>query len=234
MVDGIAEHDRLRLAPPGRPLQGLTVLVVEDSRFASDSLRLLCAASGARMRRAGTAAAAARHLAGYRPGAAIVDLWLPDGSGLDLIARMAAARPRVPVILGTSGEPATEDAARAAGADGFLPKPVASLVAFQTALLGPLAAVVGPLPDGAAAPARRPDPLALRDDLRSAAEALDRAAEDGAALAFAARFVAGLARVAGDAALAAAAEGLGGPGDRDGLGRLRRLLAARIARAGPI
>ena len=86
-----------------RPLLGMTVLVVEDSRFASDAMRLLCLRSGARIRRADCLLSARRHLNVYRPSAAIVDLGLPDGCGAELISEMVSAVPRVGVILGTSG-----------------------------------------------------------------------------------------------------------------------------------
>ena len=111
---------------PDRPLAGLTVLVVEDSRFASEALRLMCLRSGARIRRADCLASAHRHLNTYRPSVAIVDLGLPDGSGLTLIEEVHKTRLRVPVLLATSGaeRAAAEQAALAAGADGFLPKPV--------------------------------------------------------------------------------------------------------------
>ena len=49
------------------PLQGITVLAVEDSRFACDALRLLCQRSGARLRRAETLEAARAHLGSTVP-----------------------------------------------------------------------------------------------------------------------------------------------------------------------
>lgn len=45
-----------------RPLLGLTVLVVEYSRYAYEAMRLLCLRSGARIRRADCIRSAHRHL----------------------------------------------------------------------------------------------------------------------------------------------------------------------------
>jgi DNA-binding response OmpR family regulator len=79
----------LRYGRPVQPLAGLTILAVEDSRFASEALRLMCLRSDARLRRADSLEQADRHLSVYRPDVVIVDLGLPDGNGADLIRRPA-------------------------------------------------------------------------------------------------------------------------------------------------
>nr|WP_272860544.1 response regulator [Paracoccus stylophorae] len=196
------------MSVPGRPLAGLTVLVVEDSRFASEAVRLLCLRSGARIRRADCLRSAARHLQTYRPAVVIVDLGLPDGDGAGLIRQMAASQPRVPVILGMSGDPDARDAAMQAGADDFLSKPVESLAGFQQTILASLPADArGPglrvLPDAVI----QPDASGLRDDLAHVADILSNA-HDTAAIDYVARFLAGVARSAHDNALEAAATAL--------------------------
>ena len=60
-------------------LFAVTILLVEDSRSASEAIRLYAAESGARVRRADSLHAASRHLAIYRPNVVMVDLGLPDG-----------------------------------------------------------------------------------------------------------------------------------------------------------
>ena len=65
----------------------------------------------------------------------IVDIGLPDGSGLDLISTCAKVIPRIDVILGTSGDSILQEAVLACGANGFIPKPISSLAAFQSAIL---------------------------------------------------------------------------------------------------
>ena len=89
-------EELIMMQPPTteRPLLGSMVLVVEDSRHSCEALRLICQRSGARIRRAESLASAERHLRTYRPRIAVIDLGLPDGSGLSLIERLAGTDPR--------------------------------------------------------------------------------------------------------------------------------------------
>lgn len=192
-----------RLIPPSpqRPLLGLTILAVEDSRFASDALRLMSVRLGARIRRADCLAAAHRHLQIYLPSVIIIDMGLPDGSGADLIEELSQASPRVGLILATSGDEFTETIAHAAGADGFLPKPVSSVADFQEAILSGLPQDNCPdMPPTLQTDAVSPDPVALRDDLMRVADALG-SDPDGAHIDYLAQFLSGIARSAHDTPL---------------------------------
>ena len=222
-----------------RPLLGLTVLVVEDSRFASEAIRLLCLRSGARIRRADCLASARRHLQVYRPNVAIIDVGLPDGSGVDLISALAGETKQVEVILGLSGDDGAEAEARAAGVDGFLLKPVESLGVFQDAILRHMPAARRPSGPRVVSSERvEPDRLALRDDMAHAAELLTERG-DGPSVDYIAQFLGGLARTARDPDLAQAAGDLA-QSSRTGqavgkmLERVTTIVRARLAEPAPL
>ena len=187
---------------PDRPLLGLTVLMVEDSRYASEAMRLLCLRSGARIRRADNLKSAFKHLSVYRPTVVIIDLGLPDGSGADLIKNLAGANPRVEVILGISGNDEGRKLALAAGADGFFAKPIESLATFQQAILDHLPA--HSQPKGLRTLSQdtiSPDRMALHDDLAHIADVLNSAGSNDRAIEYIAQFLTGVARIAHDGPL---------------------------------
>ena len=225
--EGFATALPPRLSAPARlPLQGLTLLAVEDSRFACDALRLMAQRSGARLRRAETLEAARAHLRVYRPDVILVDLGLPDGRGESLIRQLSQGQPPAParpVLLAISGDAGRRTAALAAGADGFVEKPLAGLRAFQAAILRPL---TGQPPSPGAEEAIRADPLALTDDLARAARALETA--DAGARRYLAGFLCGLARQTQDDDLSTASAALTDP--TRPLDDLTRLLQDRLKR----
>jgi DNA-binding response OmpR family regulator len=194
-------------------LQGVTILLVEDSRFASDALRLFCQRLGARFRRADCVAAAHRHLQRYDPNVIIIDLGLPDGPGEELIADLARAPfTTCPVILGTSGSVDGRERAMKAGAMGYLEKPLPSLVVFAASIrsaleISPPASAnqhAAPPASASSSAGPQPDPLALRDDLRHAASLLGRSITAHERL-YLAGFIASLGQSSGDADLTDAA-----------------------------
>lgn len=222
-----------------RPLLGLTVLLVEDSRFACEAVRLMCLRSGARIRRADNLHNARRHLKVYRPDVVIADLGLPDGSGIELIVELAQASPRIDLLLATSADPDGAAPAKEAGADGFIAKPILRLGAFQQALLAHLPPERRPggprcLPEEEVAP----DPVALRDDLALAAQLLRSGWRSAGDIAYVAQFLGGVARSAGDEGLRNAAEALdaarGTGSPEPALARLAALIDDRLAVPAPI
>jgi CheY-like chemotaxis protein len=206
-----------------RPLLGLTILLVEDSRYCSEAVRLLCQKSGARLRRADSQRAAYRHLATYRPSLVIVDIGLPDGSGLDLVRDLAAHRPNAPKVLATSGDDPNLclSAAIKAGADGFMAKPLKNIQSFQNDILDLF-------PDRRRADADKiipfqaeivPDELAIVEDLRHVRDLVQSALQQNEVevLSYCAQFlgsvadangVDGLAELASDLAIRSTPQGL--------------------------
>lgn len=179
---------------PSACRRGTTVLLVEDSRLISDAIRLMFRDTGGRLRRAETLCRARRHLSLYTPDVAIIDLGLPDGSGLELIREAVRRQMRVPLIIAISGQPELEGAAYAAGADRFIPKPIVSVAEFRAAFASACFPPLLPKPEHPATP---PDPCALRDDLFHALNLLE-GAKQGERNTYALQFIEGLGRTLQD------------------------------------
>lgn len=208
-MDDTELFNTARYPTPARPLLGMTLLVVEDSRFTSEALRLMCLHSGARIRRADTLIAAERHLKVYCPTVILIDLGLPDGSGLDLIHRLSRHSPRIEVILAISGDDDMEKRSLEQGADGFLAKPILSLASFQETILHHLPAAQRPMDPRLVNEAEiTPDPISYHEDLQHAASLLD-GRPDERTLDYVAQFLTGLGRSANDGAVRDAGQTLG-------------------------
>jgi two-component system OmpR family response regulator len=223
---------RTRSPTSARPLLGLTVLVVE-------AMRLLCLRSGARIRRAGSLFHAQRHLKIYRPSVVIIDIGLPDGSGIDLIRELTVGKSRVDVVLGTSADPDGKHKAFKAGADGFLTKPLSSISYFQSKILEHL-------PEDRQLKGARvlckdavvPDEVALRDALAAAIIALEDAC-DQRTLCYLTQFLGGLARSVDDTPLSRemgrlAQQQVNGDALQGQVARIAAMVKERIARTASI
>lgn len=215
-----ADRPAARPAVPKALLQGRTLLLVEDSRLCCEAVRLMFRGSGGRLRRADSLASARRHMALYMPDCVMVDLGLPDGSGLDLITELRTLSADTPLIIAISGQPEYEAAARRAGAARFLAKPFASPMAFQAALMPLFFADFSHCgPDRC-----RDTTPALRDDLYLAVDLL-KDGPHGTNREYCLQFIATLARSLDDCTLAQAVERAR---DAQSLYALTRLVRARL------
>ncbi len=100
------------------------VLVVDDEPVVGNGIRLLLREAGLRVATVADAEAALAHPAAGECRLVLCDLMLPGLSGIDLLHKLRATRPNLPVVMIT-GYGTAENAARAleAGVSGFLPKP---------------------------------------------------------------------------------------------------------------
>jgi CheY-like chemotaxis protein len=103
------------------------VLVVDDHEFNLRLLERLLEREGRKVRAADSLAAAERALAEEQPAMIVLDLNLPDGSGLEL-TRKLKSEPRtasIPIVACTAAVmPSDEDRALQAGCDAFVAKPI--------------------------------------------------------------------------------------------------------------
>ncbi len=238
-MDSIKDFMTVQQPTAARPLLGLTVLLVEDSRFASEAVRLLCVKSGARIRRADSLHNARRHLSVYRPSVMIVDVGLPDGSGIPLIENIVHGSPRIDVVLGISGDPDKRRDVLAAGAHGFIEKPIASIAAFQSAIIQHLAPERQPPgPRVVSDEQVQPDLIAFQDDLSHAADVLSTKVDEKS-VAYLGQFLLGVARSVNDDELAKATNNLlaqkGGDATQDAAFRvLKNMVADRLCASDPL
>ena len=106
------------------PATPLRVLVVDDHLVIRHELRRLINDAGAVVvAEAGSVASALAMAAAHRPDVVILDLHLPDGSGLDAIAPLRELSPGSRIVILTASN-AASDIRRglAAGANGYLTK----------------------------------------------------------------------------------------------------------------
>lgn len=121
-------------------LVGLRLLVVDDSEECQTVVQQYLAATGARLTCVTTCQAAHDVLAREVFDLALVDLRLPDGSGLDLVRTIRAreagsdATPLPVVALSADVLPATVSRALAAGCSAHLAKPVSRRALVQALL----------------------------------------------------------------------------------------------------
>lgn len=103
------------------------ILLVEDDPLLRDALRLLLEDAGYRVREAGSAAEALEATIAEIPALVLLDLGLPDRSGLDVARILRRRTPtRATPIVALTGRVGTSEriACLEAGCTSFLAKPV--------------------------------------------------------------------------------------------------------------
>jgi two-component system OmpR family response regulator len=107
--------------PDGTPVR---VLVVDDEAPLADLLSMALRYEGWEVRTAADGTSAVRAARDFRPDAVVLDVMLPDFDGLEVLRRMRADAPEMPVLFLTARD-AVEDrvAGLTAGGDDYVTKP---------------------------------------------------------------------------------------------------------------
>lgn len=105
------------------------VLLIEDEANIAEALRFILTRDGWQVRVLETGAGAVATVAEYQPDLVILDLMLPDMSGLDILLALRAgvATKTLPVLMLTAkGQGRDREAAMRAGVSAFMTKPFAN------------------------------------------------------------------------------------------------------------
>ena len=117
---------------------GTRVLVVDDEPSITDLVALALRYEGFTVEKAATGRSALAAVGRFKPDLIVLDVMLPDLSGLDVLRRLSAEGRRVPVIFLTARD-ATEDKVHGltVGGDDYVTKPfsIEELVARVRAVL---------------------------------------------------------------------------------------------------
>jgi two-component system OmpR family response regulator len=100
------------------------VLVVDDETSLSELLSMAFRYEGWEVRTAGSGADAVRSARDFRPDVVVLDMMLPDFDGLEVLRRLRANEPQVPVLFLTARD-SVEDriTGLTAGGDDYVTKP---------------------------------------------------------------------------------------------------------------
>ena len=120
MTSSAAERVVMRRAD-GNPI---TVLVVDDETVLAEMVSMALRYEGWNIATAADGASAITAARGSRPDAVVLDVMLPDMSGLDVLRKLREQNPQLPVLLLTAKD-AVEDriAGLTAGGDDYVTKP---------------------------------------------------------------------------------------------------------------
>lgn len=128
------------------------LLLIDDDRELCELLGTWLVQEGFSVRASHDGAQARRALAEQTPDAVVLDVMLPDGSGLELLKQLRGDHPDLPVLmLSARGEPLDRILGLELGADDYLAKPFnpRELLARNKAVLRRQAPLVPGAPAGA-------------------------------------------------------------------------------------
>ncbi len=102
----------------------ITVLVVDDEAVLAEMVSMALRYEGWNISTAGDGSAAIASARAHRPDVVVLDVMLPDMSGLDVLHKLREENPQLPVLLLTAKD-AVEDriAGLTAGGDDYVTKP---------------------------------------------------------------------------------------------------------------